>query len=166
MEKMSTEQMSILKGLGAGFLIFGLAVMVFAIIVQWKIYAKANQPGWACIIPIYNAIIMLKIIGRPISWLLVYIGCITLYIAGFAMIMNGTAIGGILAAAGFISLMVIAIIDTNRLSKSFGKGTGFTVGLVLLGIIFQAILAFDDSTYIGPNGVGEAVNNDPNLLHN
>ena len=27
---------------------------IFLIICQWMIYAKAGQPGWACLIPIYN----------------------------------------------------------------------------------------------------------------
>jgi len=37
-------------------------------------------------------------------------------------------------------------------SKSFGKDEGYTVGLVLLGIVFWPILAFGDAAYIGPYG--------------
>jgi len=36
-----------------------------------------------------------------------------------------------------------------KLSKAFGKDTGFTVGLIFLSLIFLAILAFDKSTYLG-----------------
>ncbi|MDD2973034.1 MAG: DUF5684 domain-containing protein, partial [Lachnospiraceae bacterium] len=43
--------------------------------------------------------------------------------------------------------IVVWIITMNKLSKSFGKGTGFTVGLVLLSIIFLGILAFGSDTY-------------------
>ena len=38
------------------------------------------------------------------------------------------------------------------ISKSFGKDEGFTVGLVLLGIIFWPILGFGDAKYQGPFG--------------
>ena len=38
------------------------------------------------------------------------------------------------------------------LSKSFGKEEGFTVGLVLLGIVFFPILGFGDAKYLGPFG--------------
>jgi len=40
----------------------------------------------------------------------------------------------------------------HGLSKSFGKGAGFTVGLVLLGFIFVPILGFGRAQYIGPGG--------------
>jgi hypothetical protein len=47
-----------------------LAITIFLIAAQWKIYTKAGQPGWACIIPIYNVYVMLKIVGKPWWWLL------------------------------------------------------------------------------------------------
>ena len=47
-----------------------LAVIVFIIAAQWKIYEKAEQPGWACIIPFYNIIVLLNIIKKPGIWLL------------------------------------------------------------------------------------------------
>ena len=48
---------------------------------------------------------------------------------------------------GAIVLLVIAIIDTNRLSKVFGKSAGYTVGLIFLGFIFYPMLAFGSATY-------------------
>ena len=51
------------------FLTFWIIIcIVFAVITiagAWKAFEKANQPGWACIIPIYNSYIMLKIGGKP-----------------------------------------------------------------------------------------------------
>ena len=35
------------------------------------------------------------------------------------------------------------------LAKVFGKGAGFTVGLIFLPLIFLGILAFDSSEYEG-----------------
>lgn len=108
------------------FLIFWLAVAIVAIVAHWKIYTKAGQPGWAAIIPIYNIYVMLKIVGKPWWWLLLM----------FIPLVN----------------IIFAIWMTNMLSKSFGKDEGFTVGLLLLGIIFYPILGFGKAKYLGPYG--------------
>jgi hypothetical protein len=47
-----------------------LALIVFYIIAYWRIFEKAGQPGWACIVPIYNVITWLKIAGKPWWWIL------------------------------------------------------------------------------------------------
>lgn len=106
--------------------LFILAFAVFLIAAFWKIFEKAGQPGWAAIVPIYNSYIMLKIGGKPGWWLLL------LLIPGVNLIF-------------FIWLY-------NMISKSFGKDEGFTVGLILLGIVFWPILGFGDAQYVGPYG--------------
>ena len=117
-------------GLGIVFIILfctlALAVIVFMIVAMWKIYEKAGQEGWAAIIPIYNTYILLKIVGKPWWWLLL-------------MLIPGVN-------------LVLIIWTYNMLSKSFGKDEGFTVGLLLLGIVFFPILGFGDAKYLGPFG--------------
>jgi hypothetical protein len=110
----------------ASFWIIWLAVVVFYVIGMWKVFEKAGQPGWACLIPIYNAYIMTKIGGKPGWWVLL-------------MIIPGVNI-------------VFVIWLYNMISKSFGKEEGFTIGLVLLGIIFWPILGYGSAKYLGPYG--------------
>mgnify|MGYP001118907155 FL=1 len=110
--------------LGAGYYIFMLLLAVFSIICLWKIFEKAGKPGWAAIIPIYNVLVELEILGRPWWWLL-------------------------LMFIPFVNI-VIAIIIIFDLAKVFGKGTGFGFGLLFLSVIFYAILAFGDARYLGP----------------
>ncbi len=112
--------------------ILPLAIVVFYIAAGWKIYEKAGQPGWACIVPIYGAYILLKIVGKPGWWLLLY----------FIPLVN----------------IVYFVWTYNMLSKSFGKDEGFTAGLLLLGFIFWPILGFGDAKYIGPYGDPVAFN--------
>ena len=50
---------------GPLFWIFYLAFTILMIAAWWKIFTKAGQPGWACIIPIYNLYVWCKIVGRP-----------------------------------------------------------------------------------------------------
>lgn len=113
-----------------GFSAFGLmiylAIIIFLIAAYWKVFEKAGKPGWAAIIPIYNVIVLLEIIGKPVWWLILML----------IPIVN----------------VIFAIWATNLLSKSFGKDEGFTVGLVLLPFIFYPILGFGDAQYVGPAG--------------
>lgn len=106
-------------------IIFALALLVFLIAAIWKVFEKAGQPGWAAIIPIYNYYIMTKIVGKPGWW------TILMLIPYVGLIWN--------------------IWVTNLISKSFGKDEAFTVGLVLLGIIFWPILGFGSAQYLGPS---------------
>lgn|GEM_PF-2859387 len=50
-----------------GTLIY-LAIIIAMIAGMWKVFEKAGQPGWAAIIPIYNLIVLLQIVGKPIWW--------------------------------------------------------------------------------------------------
>lgn len=103
-----------------------IAILIFLIIANWRIFEKAGQPGWACIIPIYGTIVLLKIVGKPWWWL--FLLCIP--------IVN----------------IIFAIWFTNLLSLSFGKNTGFTLGLIFLAFIFYPILGFGSAEYVGPAG--------------
>ena len=39
---------------GLSSMLIGLAIGIVFLTGIWKTYAKAGEPGWACIIPIYN----------------------------------------------------------------------------------------------------------------
>ncbi|HBL76732.1 MAG: hypothetical protein A2W90_23520 [Bacteroidetes bacterium GWF2_42_66] len=107
-------------------IVSSLAIAILVIISTWKIYEKAGKPGWACIIPIYNFIVLLEIVGKPWWWLLLYL----------IPIVN----------------IVLAVWVINLLSKSFGKTEGFTIGLIFLGFIFFPILGLGEAQYVGPAG--------------
>ncbi len=102
------------------FFIFILWILL--IIAFWKIFEKANKPGWASIIPIYNIIILCEIAQKPWWWILVIM---------FIPIAN----------------IIFLIMMQDALSTRFGKGIGFTIGLILLPSIFYIILGFDNSIY-------------------
>ncbi len=116
------------SGALAGLTVVYLAIVVFYLAAGWRIYAKAGQPGWAIIVPIYNIYVMLKIVGRPWWWLLLYL----------VPIVN----------------LVIGIIVAVDLSRSFGKGVGFALGLIFLSFIFYPILGFGSARYVGPAAGG------------
>lgn len=112
----------ILEKLGLGFWISWLAVMIFYIIVMWKIYTKAGKPGWAAIIPIYNIIVLLDII--KLDWWHILI----MLFVPFAAI-------------------VYMILIPIKLAKAFGKSTGFGVFAIFFSIIAYPIIAFGEAKY-------------------
>jgi hypothetical protein len=109
-----------------GLFIIYFAVVMLLIASQWGIFSKAGKPGWACLIPIYNTIVLLEIVGKPWWWLLLM--CIPL-----------------------VNIAVYVYVY-YLLAKSFGKSEVFTIGLLLLSPIFFPILAFGDAEYEGPAG--------------
>ena len=107
--------------LPVGLIVFVVLLVVFIMACNWIIYAKAGKPGWAALIPIYNMIVLLEIVNRPIWWfLLLLIPCVGI---------------------------VIAVLVTIDLAKSFGKDAGYAIGLILLPIVFYPLLAFGGATY-------------------
>lgn len=110
--------------------IISLAICVLIIAAMWKVFAKAGQPGWACLIPIYNIYVLCKIAGRPGWWLL-------------------------LMLIPFVNFIILIILCVD-IAKSFGKGVGFALGLVFLGFIFWPILGFGSAQYQGPSAGGAA----------
>jgi uncharacterized membrane protein YoaK (UPF0700 family) len=105
-----------------------LIVFVIMIAGMWKVFTKARQPGWACLIPIYNILIILKMVNKPWWWILLYL-------------------------IPIVSIVVSCMV-MHELSKAFGKGIGFTVGLIFLPFIFFPILGFGDATYRGSAPAG------------
>lgn len=118
---------AVLGGMLVGYLITFLVIYVLSVIAMWKIFTKAGKPGWASLIPIYNIVVMYQIVGlNPLLIILLFIPFI-----------NG------------IAAIVLSIIQYIRLSKAFGKGAGFTFGLIFLSPIFLLILGFGNDKYIG-----------------
>jgi Family of unknown function (DUF5684) len=105
-----------------------IAVIVFEIAALWQVFVKGGRPGWAAIIPFYNYYVLLKIVGRPGWWLILYL----------------------IPIVNFIVWIIVAI----DLAKSFAKGTAFAVGVIFLAFIFVPILGFGPAAYVGPAAGG------------
>ena len=118
-----------LLALGGTMMLFMMAVMVVVIVGFWKVFEKAGQPGWAALVPIYNAYILLKIAGRPGWWVL-------------------------LLMIPFVNF-AIAIIVASDIAKSFGQSAVWgIVLLLLLGGIGYLVLGFGNYRYLGPAAQG------------
>ncbi|MBN2436371.1 MAG: signal peptidase I [Spirochaetes bacterium] len=107
--------------MGVFGIIIYLVLVVLMIVSYWKIFTKAGKPGWAIFIPIYNIIVILEVINRPIWWILLF----------FVPVVN----------------FVVLIIMCLDLAKSFGKDTLFGVLTIFFPIICLPILGLGSAQY-------------------
>ena len=117
-------------GIGVGMLIFYLVIAALMLVSMWKIFVKCGKPGWACLIPIYNIIVMLEIAEKPLWYIVLF--CIPI--------------------ANIYALWVCY----DGMAKKLGKSTGFTVGMLFLPVIFFPILAFSKSSVAETNTISAA----------
>lgn len=133
---------AIFGGMTAGIIVFfvfigliALAVAIFMIIAQCKLYTKAGEAWWKIFIPIYSTWIQTKITGLAWWWCPIYFGI--------------AALSGI-KEISTILLFAAILISFNynyNLAKKFGKSNGFALLCTLLPIIGIPILAFGSAKY-------------------
>lgn len=90
----------------------------------WKLFTKAVKPSWASLIPVYNLVVLVQIVGRPVWWI-------------------------VLLFIPFVNI-IATILLSNDLSKSFGRGSGTTLLLIFLPFIALPMLGFGSDKYVGP----------------
>ncbi|OHA20604.1 MAG: signal peptidase I [Candidatus Taylorbacteria bacterium RIFCSPHIGHO2_01_FULL_45_63] len=106
------------------FLFTTLALIIIMVAGLWKTFEKGGKHGWAALVPIYNTINLLEIAGKPTWWIFFF----------FIPFVN----------------MIMGIVLAHYIAISFGKGIGFTIGLIILPFVFYPILGFGDATYRKP----------------
>jgi len=113
------------------FVIAFIILFVLPYVGLWKLFEKADRPGWEAIIPFYNFYAIIKISGRPLWWM------VLLLIPGLNLL--------------------VAIGLTVDFLKSYGK---FRLIEHFEGIVLQFIYlpkwGFDkDTKYLGPSASPE-----------
>ncbi|MEE6208756.1 DUF5684 domain-containing protein [Salarchaeum sp. III] len=105
------------------FLLLALLIALVTIAGMWRIFQKADEPGWAAIIPIYNTYVLIKIGGNPWWYLLLYL----------VPLVN----------------LIVAIKVFIDVARAFGRGTLFGLGMAFLTFLFVPLLGFGDDQYRG-----------------
>lgn len=121
-----------------GMYAFGVfAISILMVIATWIIYKKAGQKGWASIVPIYNTIVLLRIVELPTWYVL-------------------------LLFVPFVNVILLIYMNL-KLAAVFGKSTIFGIFCLFLPYITYPILAFGNNTY---NGFNTSTDSYPNMTHN
>lgn len=125
-----------------GAMFITLLFYAYYAFVLAKLFQKAGKPAWAAIVPVYNIIVLLEIIGYKWYYVFMFLFSFVPYI-------------------GYVIILLFKITLGLKLSKAYGQSVGFGIGLALVPIIFLSIFAFNDKiNYIGPSVNGDIDFND------
>ncbi len=134
--------------LGGMYLIFAFVWWILQIIANWNIFTKAGEAGWKSLIPIYGDYVSYKIAWQTsYFWLSFILGIVASYVSSANL--NESMFLTVIATLLRIVIAVINIMYCVKLSRAFGHGIGFAIGLILLQPIFLLILGFGSDQYYG-----------------
>jgi hypothetical protein len=125
----TTNLVAVIGGLVLNAFVAFVVYVVF-VIGAWKVFSKAERPGWWSIVPIWNMAVLLQISGRSGWWVLSYL----------VPLLN----------------LFVQIRWGIEMARSYGRGIGFAIGLILLEPLFMVILGFGDASYLGPEAQPQA----------
>jgi Family of unknown function (DUF5684) len=109
------------RELGLVAVVTSVVMTLFALAGIGATFTKAGKPAWAAIVPVYNVVLLLKLAGRPLWWLLML--CIP-----------------------FVNLFVFLLMSID-IAHNFGKRAAFGLGLTFLGFVFYPLLGFGSAHY-------------------
>lgn len=151
----------ILGGMIAFISIIVLVWYILLVIAEWKILEKAGEKGWKSLIPIYNVYMLYKIVNMSgWFWAMFGLGILTSIVSsvsGYGPNITPEQISTysfstnpfliILVIVTLILAIVVEIKYAYRTAKVFGKGIGYTLGILFLPNIFWLILGFGKAKY-------------------
>ncbi len=142
-----------------------IGFLVLQIVGCWKLFEKAGQPGWKALIPVYADYILYGIAWKKsMFWAVLGIGLGISLVSGVTGALSGlmmelsmgygagvviAILGIVLSLAGGVAVAALEIVFAVKLSRAFGHGGGFAVGLILLPPVFYLILGIGKSQYVG-----------------
>lgn len=100
--------------------IIWIIYLIYIILIRGIIYKKAKKTYFATFIPFYRDAVLFKICGYSYWWMILLL----------------------IPIIGWFIYGILKIIMNFELSKAFGKGAGFGIGLWILKPIFESIIAF------------------------
>ena len=138
------------------WLIFFLIVQVIHFAGTWKLYQRANRKAWEAAVPVYNAVILMRIIKRPKWWVfLLFVPIINLLMFPIVWIETARSFGFnkrkdtilVLLTLGFYLYYInYATNSTHKINRSLNPRTG--LGEWVHSIAYAIIAATLVHTYI------------------
>lgn len=150
-------------------LLITLILFVVHIATRWKTMNKINQEGWKSLIPIYSTYVESRAYSIDKSFPIIYLivnvmQCISLPLAIYCVVKiaecGSLAIDAIsywLILRGILMIsattLFMHVIFQDKKAKAFGKKMLFTLGLIFVPYVFEAIIAFSDAKYKNPYSI-------------
>lgn len=123
----------------------------FGILGQWVLYYKCDLPGVASIVPVWNVIVFLKIMGRPTWQAILFM--IPPPIIAYIVYTGNMSMGANVALVSMLAVFLIFTVTLYiELCKCFGKNSFVSYILVLIfnGFYVMYLGMSGDTEYKGP----------------
>ncbi len=131
-------------------MIIALAAIIMQVVGQWKLFTKAKEEGWKAIIPVYNQVVMCRLVGVSPWWILIVV-CLG--------VLSAIPVIGILISLVYsASIIYFIVILSVSIVRSYGKEDIWALGLIFLTPIFYLILGLSKETkYLGPKPMNDPI---------
>lgn len=146
-----------------------MIITILTIVALWKLFSKAGEAGWKCLIPVYNIYTLYQIARNDgfVKMIILTIVEGVCFAAGAGLVLAG-AMGslivlvlGVLAyIIGIVACILLLIVQYKMyadLAQAFGHERGFAWGLLLLTPIFIWIIGLGSDTYGGQVSYGNTM---------
>ncbi len=131
-------------------MIISLAVAAMQIIGQWKLFTKAKEEGWKAIIPVYNQIVLCKLVGVSPWWILI--------VFSLGVLSSIPILGALIAVCYTAAIIYFLVILNISVARSYGKDDVWAIGLIFLAPVFYLILGLSkDTKYVGAKPMNDPV---------
>ncbi|WP_452602515.1 signal peptidase I [Pontimicrobium sp. MEBiC06410] len=140
---------------GNEWLIFFLVIQVIHGLATWKLYIKAGRQAWEAFVPVYNAVILMKIINREWWWtILLFLPIVNLILFPVIWVETARSFGRnsnadtflAIASLGFFNFYLNYVADVNYIeNRSLKPRTG--LGDWVSSIAFAVVAATIVHTY-------------------
>ena len=151
---MSTDNITVTAGQNPVSTLISFLFTLAALAGAWKMYVKMGEEGWACLIPFYNKYLLFKRCWEKVYYFYalaaIIVGGVTFAVCLMAVFAQNAVIAvcmGICTGIVWLAALALWAMLAYKLSRAFGHGMAFTIGLVLMPAIFVMILGFGDDSY-------------------
>lgn len=123
---------SIAAQFSPGIFLLALVLGLVQIVSLWIVFEKADQHGWAILIPFYSAWVWAEVGDKPGWW-------------GLLVVFSGSISGVIPFIGPYLGLLIgfaLSLVISIGIAKTFGRGAAFGIGLCFVPFVFYPILAF------------------------
>ncbi len=117
----------------------------------WHVFVKADRKGWEVLVPGWNMVVLMRLIGRPWWWALgLFPGPFSLWLAGLVVRETHSRLFWALALPGVMLAGWMHYRISFSLARSFGRSRRFGWRLTWLPFVYIPVLGFGYSEYVGP----------------
>ncbi|HIU24031.1 MAG TPA: hypothetical protein IAD17_03835 [Candidatus Coprovicinus avistercoris] len=132
-----------------GGFVFCLAAIALPFFGLWSLFGKCGIERWRGLVPFYNVWMLTRLTcGKSLLfWVQLALQALCFLTA---LVFEFGALKLPLTVLFFVAQALVGVLIGLAVSRSFGSGPGFGVGIGLLPSVFLFILGLDKTEYLGP----------------